>query len=172
MIKLLKQFISYNSEFTGGKNHQTKNHQTISWVIPGKLAVGSLPRSGFEKQLAEANIKTILSLCDRHEGILPAEITDNFQCIRLVLPDRHYETEITAEQINQAVEIIHHSLKNNQAVYVHCLAGIERSPTVCIAYLCRYNKLELWEAFNWLKEVHPRSQPSPAGVRALREFSK
>ncbi len=53
---------------------------------------------------------------------------------------------------------------------MHCLAGIERSPTVCIAYLCRYHNLEIWEATNWLKEIHPRSHPSASGMKAIQDF--
>jgi len=145
---------------------------SVDWVIPGKLAVGRLPQDGDEVQLAKANIKAVLSLCAEQEGILPPEITQNpnYKCFRLVLPDRHYTTQMTAEQLAQAVAIVWENIQNNPPIFVHCLAGIERSPTVCIAYLCKYHKMQLWEAANWLKQVHPTSLPNDSELRAIREL--
>lgn len=143
---------------------------SVNWVIPGKLAVGKLPQVGDAEQLIHANIKTVLSLCAEQEGVLPEEITKNFQCFRLVLPDRHYSTKMTAEQLAEAVNIVHQNIQNKAPIFVHCLAGIERSPTVCIAYLCKYHKMELWEAANWVKQVHSTSLPNDSGLRAIREL--
>ena len=154
----------------GPKASVSKSSLSIDWVLPGKLAVGRLPRLGEGAILAEANIKVVFSLCSEQEGTLPADITENFQCFRLVLPDRFYDRELTVEDLALAVAIVRENLEKKQPVYVHCLAGIERSPTVCIAYICKYEQMELWEAINWLKQVHPRSLPNPSGLRAIREF--
>ena len=143
---------------------------SVDWVIPGKLAIGRLPQPGDEEQLIQANIKTVLSLCAEQEGVLPEKINKNFQCFRLVLPDRHYSTQMTAKQLAEAVNIVHQNIQNNHPIFVHCLAGIERSPTVCIAYLCMYHKMELWEAANWVKQVHSSSLPNDSGLRAIREL--
>lgn len=164
MLNQVKKFLGIESRST------PTNLFSISWVIPGKLAVGKLPQVGDAKQLIQANIKTVLSLCAEQEGVLPEEITQNFQCFRLVLPDRHYSTKMTAEQLAEAVNIVHQNIQNKTPIFVHCLAGIERSPTVCIAYLCKYHKMELWEAANWVKQVHSTSLPNDSGLRAIREL--
>jgi len=143
---------------------------SVDWVIPRKLAIGRLPQAGDGEQLSKVNIKTVLSLCGEQEGTLPEEFTQKFQCFRVVLPDRHYSTEMTAEQLAEAVNIVHENIQKNYPIFVHCLAGIERSPTVCIAYLCKYHKMELWEAANWLKQVHSSSLPNDSGLRAIREL--
>jgi atypical dual specificity phosphatase len=170
--RFLKQMIESIKRLLGMKNLSSyrPTRRTISWVIPKKLAVGSLPKIGVGDELLKANIKVVFSLCSELEGTLPDDISQNFKCLRLVLPDRHYTTELTVEQLAQAVEIVRKHLENDLPVYVHCLAGIERSPTVCIAYLCRYQNLKLWEAVSWLKQVHPRSMPSTSELRVIREF--
>lgn len=164
MLNQVKKLLGIESKST------TTNVFSISWVIPGKLAVGRLPQAGDGEKLIKANIKTVFSLCAEHEGVLPEDITKNFQCFRLVLPDRHYTEKMTAEQLTKAVDIVHQSIQNNSPIFVHCLAGIERSPTVCIAYLCKYHKMELWEAANWLKQVHSNSLPNDSALRAIREL--
>ncbi|MBE9227763.1 dual specificity protein phosphatase family protein [Phormidium sp. LEGE 05292] len=168
MINQVKKLFGIEPKST--TNTETKNLFSVDWVIPRKLAIGRLPQAGDGEQLLKANIKTVLSLCAEQEGVLPQEITQNFQCFRVVLPDRHYTTEMTAEQLAEAVNIVHESIQKNSPIFVHCLAGIERSPTVCIAYLCKYHKMELWEAANWLKQVHSSSLPNDSGLRAIREL--
>ena len=73
-------------------------------------------------------------------------------------------------QLVTVVEMIHTYLQQQAPIYVHCYAGMERSPTACIAYLCRYQGLELWEAHHWVKQVHRRTQLTDSQVRVLREF--
>ena len=143
---------------------------SIDWVLPGKLALGRLPRPGESLSLKQANIKVVLSLCSETEGTLPDDISENFQCFRVVLPDRFYDNELTVEELTEAVNIVRENMEKQLPIYVHCVAAIERSPTVCIAYLCKYHQMELWEAINWLKQVHPISLPHPSAMRALREF--
>lgn len=142
----------------------------IRWVLPGKLAVGGFPGGGDGIELTRGGIRSILSLCDEWEGILPESIVQNFECLRFPLPDSRYPDPIEPEQLVTVVNLIHRRLENRFPVYVHCLAGVERSPTVCIAYLCRHCNLELWEAVNWLKQVNPRSSPASVQTFALRQF--
>ncbi len=142
----------------------------MSWVIPGKLAVGGLPRAGDSMTLAEANIEAVLTLCARAEGVLPSDITDHFRCFRYILPDSYYIFDLQAEQLAQVVEMMHEQIEQDRAVYVHCLAGVERSPTACIAYLCQYQDLELWEAVSHLKQVHPDAMPTDSQLQVVREL--
>ncbi|MBD2122310.1 dual specificity protein phosphatase [Trichocoleus sp. FACHB-262] len=156
-----------------GKPRQRSFYQRqtpFSWVIPGRLAVGGLPQAEDHPRLVAANIKVVLSLCAEIEGCLPEKIIQDFNCLRFIVPDRYYTTQLEVHQLAKAVEIVHQSVQNQLPIYVHCLAGIERSPTVCLAYLCLYQNLELWEALNWLKQVHPSTMPNESQLRTLREF--
>lgn len=139
-------------------------------MIPGKLAVGGLPCPGDELVFSQNGIQAVLSLCASSEGNLPTEFQPNFKCQQLVLPDSHYDYELEVKQIAAAVEWVYQSIQNQMPVYVHCLAGMERSPTICVAYLCRYYNLELWEAINWLKQAHPSSMPTRSQIRVLQDY--
>lgn len=175
-VKLIKKFFwrfgKSLSQLLGAKPKPPANRSRlcISWVIPGKLAVGGSPRPGDSPALARANIKVVFSLCANSEEPLPEDVNRSFRCLRLVLPDSHYKNEIKPTQLAAAVDIIQHSVENKLPIYVHCLAGIERSPTVCIAYLCQHYNLQLWEAVNWLKQVHPYSMPTESQIRAVRKL--
>ncbi|NET30727.1 MAG: dual specificity protein phosphatase family protein [Cyanothece sp. SIO1E1] len=142
----------------------------LNWIIPGQLAMGRLPRVADIHDLMLANIGVVFSLCAETEGVLSQELSQSFQCLRYVLPDSHYAEPLRAKQLIDVVEIIHQYLQVQTPVYIHCLAGMERSPTVCTAYLCRYHGLELWEALNWVKQVRPKTKLVDSQIKALREF--
>jgi hypothetical protein len=146
------------------------SQNSIAWVIPGKLAVGELPTATKLRTLADAGIQAILSVCGESEGKLPAEAAQQFRCWHHLLPDSSYSYPLTPIDLAAAIEIVHRSLQSQQPIYVHCLAGIQRSPTVCIAYLCRYDGQELWDALEWVKTVRPQATPTKAQLQAIRQL--
>jgi predicted protein tyrosine phosphatase len=145
-------------------------HLPLHWILPNQLAVGRLPKLGEGAALAQANIKTIVSLCAPSEGLLPDDIAQNFRCVRFILPDSQFYLGLQVNHLQTAVELIHQAIQQREPVYVHCLAGMERSPTVCIAYLCRYHQLELWEAINYVKQAHSRAMPTETQIQTVKEF--
>ncbi|NUN13084.1 MAG: dual specificity protein phosphatase family protein [Myxococcales bacterium] len=50
------------------------------------------------------------------------------------------------QQLGRAVSALHRMLSEHHTVYVHCNAGINRSPTVTIAYLAEHAGMSLTEA--------------------------
>ncbi len=155
------------------KNESSQEHAIpapLRWVIPQKLAIGSLPTIAHHPRLIAAKIQVIFSLCAAAEGELPTVVKQDFKWIYLPLPDSHYEQLLQVEQLAEAVEILHQCLEANESIYIHCLAGIERSPTVCIAYLCLHKKMELWAALNWLKQIHPRTSPTDMQLKTIHKF--
>jgi protein-tyrosine phosphatase len=148
----------------------SEHYRSPNWVIPKKLAIGSFPTLAIAQELKTNQIQWLLSLCHNLEAQLPIEIQQQFTCVQLPLPDSHYPTLLTPDQIATAVAAIQQAIDNQQAIYVHCLAGIERSPLICMPYLCTHERLELWETLNWMKQVHPRTMPTDAQIRVLRAY--
>ncbi len=152
--------------------HQSSpsRHASIDWVIPGKLAVGSLPRSPLALTLSEHRIKVILSVCPESEGHLPKAIRQGFRCLRVPLTDSRSVIPLDPLDLGEAVDLIQWNLNKQRPVYVHCLAGMERSPTVCLAYLCRYQQFDLLDALGWLRHVHPATRITGAQLSIVRHY--
>ncbi len=148
------------------------SRHAIDWVLPGRLATGAFPKASAQPVLLEAGIQTIITLCNKREGVLSPEISQTFQCFYQPLPDSHYTKLLEVEQLEQAVVLLKQCLDNNRRVYIHCLAGVERSPSVCIAYLCRYHHVEVWEALHWMKQVHANTRPTPEQIKIIQKFTQ
>lgn len=142
----------------------------MAWVIPQRLAVGRLPRSADLPLLQNQGIQTLVSLCRASEGCLPPQAKELFQVIECPLPDQRDAEPLTMEQLGQAVNLVGQQLQQQQRVYVHCLAGLERSPTVCITYLCQQQKVEVWEALQFLKEVYPPACPTSNQLQVVGAY--
>jgi len=142
----------------------------LSWVLEQRLAIGPMPKKSWALGLQGQGIRVVLSLCDEAEGKLPKAIAQQFRCIRVPLPDSRYRRSLALDELEEAVDLIHWHLQKQQPVYLHCLAGIERSPLVAIAYLCRYRAMDLLDAVGWLSHVHGRSRPLPAQLQVVRDY--
>lgn len=142
----------------------------VNWVLPQQLAVGRLPQPEDARILSDAGVTVVLTLCAAAEGTVPDDIRQRFHWERFILPDSSYLLHLNSEQLAKAVAIVRRHIDNRQVVYVHCLAGVQRSPTVCIAYLCLHHNLDLWAATNWLKQVHPSTWPTEEQLQAIRRL--
>jgi atypical dual specificity phosphatase len=142
----------------------------LSWVIPNQLALGGKPEPSDVIPLQQNRVQAILTLCPPKECNLSPEIKKNFAWLSIPLPDSHYKEPLTIEMLHPAVVAIHHAIRRKLTLYVHCREGIERSPTVCIAYLCCHQNMELWQALAHLKRIRPQSCPSPQQVQVIRQY--
>ena len=146
------------------------NPLKVRWILPNQLAMGRYIRSGEGAILAQAGITTILSLCDETEASIPTAVRAQFDCICYPLPDSHCTAPLQAQDVMAALNIVHSNIIYRRPLYVHCLAGMERSPTICIAYLCLYQGYGLWESLNWVKQMNPRTMPTEDQLEVVQSL--
>ncbi|WOB44569.1 dual specificity protein phosphatase family protein [Thermoleptolyngbya oregonensis NK1-22] len=142
----------------------------ICWILPNRLALGALPKPDYASILAAANVEVVLSFCAEAEGPLPQAIAEKFHCQRYILPNQSYLVPLQVQHFEVATELLHQHLRRQRPVYVHCRRGIERSPLVCAAYLCRYHQLEVWEALRYVQQVQAIAAPTSAQIKILQAF--
>jgi protein-tyrosine phosphatase len=71
-----------------------------------------------------------------------------------------------------ATDFMHDHMQDGRGVYVHCQAGISRSATICIAYLIRFGRMTLDQAYTAVYCVRPIICPNHAFIRQLQLFEK
>ncbi|WP_413404247.1 dual specificity protein phosphatase family protein [Synechococcus sp. MIT S9510] len=62
------------------------------------------------------------------------------------------------------------SLQPEGPVFVHCVAAMERSPLVCMAWLVEHKHLPPTDALEYLMQLHPGTNPLPQQSSILREL--
>ena len=139
----------------------------FNWVLLNKLAVGSYPRetSNFKK-LTDEGISSILCLCDNSEIKTDQNKINKFSFNQFPLPDHRSKRFPTLNEINQVIDLLE-NLINNGPVFIHCYAGIERSPLICMAWLIKKHNLSSLEALQYMMEVNPGSNPLPGQLKIL-----
>ena len=149
------------------------NHRRfcIDWVLVDELAIGPAPRAERHLQrLHDSGIKCILSLCSNAEALaaegLEANLAEQFTCRRLVLPDHKAGRMPNPAELVAALDLLA-EVKQQGPVFVHCVAAMERSPLVCMAWLIREHGLKPARALDYLMQVHPGTSPLPGQIGLL-----
>ena len=142
----------------------------VSWVLVKELAVGPAPvETRHLDRLAIEGIAGILSLCSTQERAEPDGLDQRFHCQRVVLPEPRSQGNPNIEQLKQALNALA-ELRTHGPVYVHCVAAVERSPLVCMAWLMQQHGVSRQHALDYMLEVHPGTSPSSDLLSILNEL--
>jgi hypothetical protein len=142
----------------------------LDWVLVHEIAVGTAPRAESHlNRLSGEGIEGILSLCSEQEAPPPADLASRFYSKRLVLPDHRSERLLDLSEL-QAALLALAELRSHGPVYVHCVAGIERSPLVCLGWLMQQHGLTAQRALDYLMQVHPGTNPLPGQLALLNQL--
>ena len=145
-----------------------KNKYAFNWVLKNKIAISSLPKFEEDYKLLKKNgIRNSLCLCNENEVPDPNFKDDFFSFKRYKLPDHKVNEIPKLEQISQVIEIVDNLLEKGPLL-IHCFAGIERSPLICMAWLIKRKKLSLLNAYEYLKYVHPQSCPLSSHLDVIK----
>ncbi len=143
----------------------------FSWILPQELAVGSFPKNAASAaKLQTMGITAILCLNEEAELAVPDEVSSQFLWHRIAIPDGYTGGIPDPAHFAEALEILTDWRQAGQIMYVHCMAGIGRSPSVCAAYLVHQQKMSLREAIQFVKSCHAAADPDPYQIRVMQKF--
>ena len=144
----------------------------INWVLVDELAIGPAPRAERHlDRLEDQGIRAVLSLCSEQEAPPPPELYSRFACTRLVLPDHRAARLPDPPELAAALEALA-DLRRHGPVFVHCVAAMERSPLVCLAWLVSRHGQSPQAALDYLMQVHPGTNPLPGQLKLLDQLRR
>ncbi len=150
---------------------QTNKKLSFSWILVDELMVGSAPLTKEHLLiLKREGIKSVLTLCSSKEVDLAQEINKHFVNQRFVLPDHTFRKYPEPGEIINVLEILENLIKEGP-VYVHCFAGIERSPLICMAWLIKKYKMGVNESLRYMMSMHQKTNPLPRQLDCLHKIS-
>lgn len=141
------------------------------WVLINELAIGNVPENSINLNFLEKKgIKSILTLCSEEDFVTPDKDILNIKLIRYVLPDHRSSKEISDTQILDCLQILNNNMINGP-VFVHCKAGMERSPLICMAWLMYKKNLSLTQSLAYLMQVHQSTNPISEHLKILENLN-
>ncbi len=86
----------------------------------------------------------------------------------LGIPVSDLPNENISKYFDSTTEFIHKSIKRGEKILVHCAAGISRSSTFVVAYLIKYQNIDLQRALKILKRKRGVVNPNTGFIKQLR----
>lgn len=138
-----------------------------SWVLTNRLAVGPMPTSPAHwQQLEEAGLRSRFSCCYPAEESA-VEAPPRWISAGVPLPDHRQQEPLDPARLVEAITTAEQVLQRSGPLYLHCRAGIERSPLVAVAITARDKRLKLLDALDWVRRCHPAALPIPEHLEIL-----
>lgn len=148
------------------------NRFRIDWVLVNEIAIGPAPRATRHlDRLEEQGLLAVLSLCSEAEAEPPEQLKSRFACTRLVLPDHRAARLPDLTELEAALQALER-LRSHGPVFVHCVAAMERSPLVCLAWLVSRHGQSPQAALDYLMQVHPGTNPLPGQLKLLDQLKR
>ncbi len=130
-----------------------------SWILSNQLAIGPMPRTEAHwQQLEEAGFKARFSCCYPEEQRF-APIPPHWKTAGVAMPDHREQETLTEERLIEAIQAAEELLKGSSPVYLHCLAGRERSSLMATALTARSKKIDIFSSLDWVRRCHPAASP-------------
>lgn len=91
--------------------------------------------------------------------------------IYLWLPTKD-KTASTLDQLKAGVALIDKMVENNKIIYVHCMNGHGRAPTLVAAYFIYKDKMEIKDAIEFIRDKRPEIHLENEQKERLEEYHR
>jgi predicted protein tyrosine phosphatase len=118
--------------------------------------------------LHQHGVQSIFSCCDPSEG--EWNPPQSWQQLRVPLPDHRNPQVMTRELLESALIAVLDLYQAAPPLYLHCWAGMERSPLLAVGLLCRAESLNLFDALAQVRSQHPIAKPIVAHMLILESI--
>ncbi|XP_072527685.1 dual specificity protein phosphatase 5 [Salminus brasiliensis] len=128
------------------------------------LYLGSAHHACRHDYLSDLRITALLNVSRRDSR--PAKGQHRYKWI----PVEDSHTADISSHFQEAIDFIDEVKQEGGKVLVHCEAGISRSPTICMAYLMKKQRLRLEEAFDVVRQRRAIISPNFSFMGQLLQF--
>lgn len=117
------------------------------------------------------------------EALLQVGVTHIINCAANVAPDffpndflyynirlRDHSSQDIARHFYNVFDFIEKARRRGGRVFVHCVKGISRSPTMAIAYLMWYKRIGMYKALDFIRQARPVVDPNAGFIFQLTEW--
>jgi hypothetical protein len=159
LIGVLRRFLNSRQEPARAGQALQMRYLPFSWVLTDQLAIGPMPRSETHwRQLEDAGFRSRFSCCYPEEEI-GLIMPPGWRSDRVALPDHRDQEPMQGARLALALSRAEALMKQAPPMYLHCLAGCERSPLLAVGLTARARQTDLLAALAWVRRCHPMAMP-------------
>ncbi|XP_030637376.1 dual specificity protein phosphatase 5 [Chanos chanos] len=147
-----------------GSHHKPDYDQGKPVEILPFLYLGSAYHASRQDYLADLHISALLNVSRRDTQ--PSKGHYDYKWI----PVEDSHTADISSHFQEAIEFIDRVKQAGGKVLVHCEAGISRSPTICMAYIMKTQRVRLEEAFDMIRQCRAIISPNFSFMGQLLQF--
>lgn len=143
----------------------------FSWIRTRRLAIGGFPKNW--DWLLQSGFNKIFSCCSYDEGNWNPP--SHWSAMRLTLPDHRKQFELKPSLLSSALDCLEEMVSptlEEGALYLHCLAGRERSPLLAVGLLCRIEDIDFFDALYEVRRLHQQTKPIVEHLIVLENLIK
>ena len=159
MVGVLRRILQSLREAETNGQPMLERSLPCSWILTNRLAVGPMPRSDRHwQQLEQAGFRTRFSCCypEEETGLV---LPPGWSSDRVSLPDHREQEPMQEARIALAFARAKALVDDAAPVYLHCMAGHERSPLLAVGLTARLRGIDMLAALAWVRRCHPMAKP-------------
>jgi len=152
----------------------------VSCILPSELYVGCTPSGEKLEHLQRIGINAILDLTEDTDNYTPNKgIEKIFAYVNYSLVDVYKFSPLVGKgyppsqnQLYDIYKILSQWHKERKVIYIHCRAGANRSPLICMLYLVAIKKMKINMAIAEVSLKHQDAKPNAYQLQALCEYTQ
>ncbi len=159
MVGILRRILQSLREAERPAQPVLERSLPCSWVLSNRLAIGPMPRSDRHwQQLEQAGFRSRFSCCypEEETGLI---LPPGWSSDRISLPDHRQQEPMQAARLALALARAEALVSETSPVYLHCMAGYERSPLLAVGLTARLRGIDMLAALAWVRRCHPMAMP-------------
>lgn len=147
--------------------NQRNDQAAVCSQLTDFLFIGGAAAAKDKETLSQAGITHIINCA---ASVAPAFYPSEFSYYNLRLRD--HSTQDIARHFYTVFDFIERARKRGGRIFVHCVKGISRSPTMAIAYLMWYKGIGMYEALEFVRQARPAVDPNAGFIFQLTEWEQ
>ncbi|CEG40842.1 mitogen-activated protein kinase phosphatase 1 [Plasmopara halstedii] len=151
---------------TGTGGLQRRNDQAaVCSKLTDFLYIGGAVAAKSKSMLLQNGITHVINCA---ASVAPASYPDAFCYFNIRLRD--HSSEDIARHFYSLFDFIERARESGGRIFLHCVKGISRSPTMAIAYLMWYKNIGMYKALDLVRQVRPVVDPNAGFIFQLTEW--
>ncbi|RLN66815.1 hypothetical protein BBP00_00001978 [Phytophthora kernoviae] len=131
------------------------------------LFIGGAAAAKNKTMLSQEGITHVINCA---ASVAPASFPDEFRYLNIKLRD--HSSQDIARHFYTMFDFIERARERGGRVFLHCVKGISRSPTMAIAYLMWYKHIGMYKALDFVRQARPVVDPNAGFIFQLTEWEQ